>query len=153
MVLVKQSNSPLKHLTYEIAFETILEKMLDKVSFLDAVREDHRNINPGQMMQWILSHPERKSRYYEAQQTRAELISEELLAIADGKDDLEDIDRQKLRINERRKQMAVWDRKRFGEVKQVDITSSVSISAAIAEADRRLQTLEPLKLDNVTDVI
>jgi hypothetical protein len=125
--------------------------MMEKVSFANAVREDHRNINPGQMMHWILANPERKARYYHAQQTRAELISEDLLDIADGQEDFEDIDRQKLRINERRKQIAIWDRKRFGEVKQVDITSSISISSAIAEADKRLQNL-PFTLDNVTDV-
>jgi len=142
-------NAPLAHFNYEIAFETVLERMMEKVSFINAVREDHRNINPGSMMHWILANPERKARYYQALETRAELLSEEIISIADGVDTMEDIDRSKFRCAEYRKQMANWNRKRFGDVKQIDMTQSISISAAIEEADRRVSALY---LDNVTDV-
>ena len=133
--------------TFDVAFERILDKIMEKYSFEEAVRDDHRNLKPAEVMRWIMALPDRKARYYEALEIRAELISEDLLGIADGKDDMDDIERAKLRINERRKQMAIWNRKRFGEVKQVDITSSVSISAAIDEANNRIAML-----DNVTDV-
>lgn len=127
----------LKDIEYEIAFECVLDRIIAKMSFEAAVKEDHREINHVDFLKWILRHPQRKERYYEALEIRAELVSEELIGIADGNDSLEDLERSKLRIKTRKEQMAIWNRKRFNDVKQIDITSTISITAALEEARAR----------------
>jgi len=131
----------LQELEYEVAFELVLDRMISKMSFGAAVKEDHRELDQVNFLKWILKDTQRKERYYEAQAVRAELISEELIEIADGSNNLEDIERSKLRIKTRKEQMAIWNRKRFNDVRQIDITSNISVTAALQEARSRVPAL------------
>lgn len=131
----------LKHIEYEIAFECVLDRIIAKMSFENAVKEDHRGIDHVDFLKWILRHPQRKERYYEALEIRAELVSEELIGIADGQDSIEDIERSKLRIKTRKDQMAIWNRKRFNDVKQLEVSGGISITAALEDARARSNLL------------
>ena len=53
---------------------------------------------------------------------------------------MEDVQRSKLRIDTRKWVLGVWNKKRYGEVKQLDITSiqTVNIVDALAEARARV---------------
>jgi len=131
----------LKHKEYEIAFEFILERIISKMSFEDAVREDHRQINPAEFMRWIIRNSDNKERYYEALAIRAELLSEELIEIADGKHSEEDVARSQLRIKTRKEQMSTSNRPRFGDIKQLEVTGGISVSHALEEARSRVLTI------------
>ena len=68
----------------------------------------------------------------------AETVSAQILEIADAEDSLEDVARSTLRINTRKWLVGVWNRKRFGETKQVEQTITIDLSEAMAAAQQRV---------------
>ena len=58
--------------------------------------------------------------------------------IADAKDSLEDANRSAIRIDSRKWQLKVWNRERFGDVKQIDQTVHVDLTLAMETAQERL---------------
>ena len=58
--------------------------------------------------------------------------------IADAKDSLEDANRSSIRIDSRKWQLKVWNRERFGDVKQIDQTVHVDLTLAMETAQERL---------------
>src|SRR5215217_5539704 len=91
----------------------------------------------GQPLKSLLGDDRRKELYYDAQRIAAELISTQMLDIADASDALEDVQRSTLRINTRKWYLGVLDRKRFGEVKQIDQTVTIDMVGAMEAARER----------------
>jgi len=89
---------------------------------------------------WIFADPQRKARYYEAREAGAEKIEDEMLDIADG-EGMEDVQRSTLRINTRKWLLGVWNRKRYGESKQIDVNHTVDITDAMRAAEERAAML------------
>ena len=58
--------------------------------------------------------------------------------IADAEDSLEDANRSAIRIDSRKWQLKVWNRERFGDVKQIDQTVHVDLTLAMETAQERL---------------
>ena len=65
------------------------------------------------------------------------MLNEETLRIADASDSLRTSHGQRS-INDRKWRMAVYNRKRFGDIKQVDQNITIDLSAAMQEAQDRL---------------
>ena len=65
------------------------------------------------------------------------MIAAEILEIADG-DGLEDVQRSKLRIDSRQFLIKTWNRKRYGDVKTLEVNQNISITAALEQANQRL---------------
>lgn len=131
-------------------FEVVLGKICDGQSLNSALADDVRSFNRAEFLKWINRNPERKRRYHEAQEVGAELIAGEMIGIADAEDSLEDVARSALRINTRKYLLSVWNRKRYSETKQIDMTTSISVSKALEQADQRL--LLTREDDSVIDV-
>ena len=122
---------------FEIFFETILDKISRGINLKEILRDDQRDFDYTQLLRWIHKDPMRKSRYYEAQEIGSEMIAAEILEIADG-DGLEDVQRSKLRIDSRQFLIKTWNRKRYGDVKTLEVNQSISINAALEMANNRL---------------
>lgn len=114
------------------------------MSLKGALESDYRDIKYSSFLNWIHKDIQRRNRLYEAQAIGAEMVASEIIDIADGDPDRppEDVNRSKLRIDSRFRLLAVWNRQRFGEVKQVELAGSISITDALADANGRL-----LKID------
>lgn len=128
----------LDNLTFENMFEWVLVKIAEGVPLKEVLRSDFRQPEYEHFLRWVHKDENRKNRYYEAQEIGAEMIASEMLAIADADDSLEDVARSTLRINTRKWLLGVWNRKRFGETKQIDHNLTVDIGAAMAAAHERL---------------
>lgn len=134
-------------LTYEIFFENVLEKMCEGATLATIVQEDNRvpAIQLGHFRSWIHRDPKRLSRFYDARKISAEIVEDELITIADASTstDFDDVARSKLRIDTRWKLLAVWDKKRFGETKQVEISSThnINLRALLETRENRLNNL------------
>ncbi len=136
---------------YPGVFETMLNRVRSGVPIRTALAEDPRRINIGDFMEWVMRNPERKGRYYEAQEIAAEVVSTELIPIADGQDSMEDVARSALRVSTRRDLMKVWGRKRFGDPKHTEIGTVKTLSEMtfdelvqkIAALDARRAELPP----------
>lgn len=134
------SSTPKKELLekqFEIFFETILDKISRGINLKEILRDDQRDFDYTQLLRWIHRDPQRKSRYYEAQEIGSEMIAAEILEIADG-DGLEDVQRSKLRIDSRQFLIKTWNRKRYGDVKTLEVNQNISITAALEQANQRL---------------
>lgn len=136
---VKDAQRAMDEITYEAMFD----------EFLDAVREnglgvrqlfdnDPRTPDLKRFVAWVMRDENRKSQYYEAQAVGAEVLMIETPMIADASDSLEDVNRSTLRINTRKWQMGVFNRKRFGDVRQIDQNVTIDLSGAMQEAQERL---------------
>ena len=137
---VEPSQTPKKELLekqFEIFFETILDKISRGINLKEILRDDQRDFDYTQLLRWIHRDPMRKSRYYEAQEIGSEMIAAEILEIADG-DGLEDVQRSKLRIDSRQFLIKTWNRKRYGDIKTLEVNQNISITAALEQANQRL---------------
>lgn len=138
--MTQVSTAPKKELLekqFEIFFETILDKISRGINLKEILRDDQRDFDYTQLLRWIHRDPQRKSRYYEAQEIGSEMIAAEILEIADG-DGLEDVQRSKLRIDSRQFLIKTWNRKRYGDVKTLEVNQNISITAALEQANQRL---------------
>jgi hypothetical protein len=123
---------------FEIFFETILDKISRGINLKEVLRDDQRDFDYTQLLRWIHKDPMRKSRYYEAQEIGSEMIAAEILEIADAVDSVEDVQRSKLRIDSRQFLIKTWNRKRYGDVKTLEVNQNISITAALEQANQRL---------------
>ena len=128
---------------FEIFFETLLDKIARGINLKECLRDDQRDFDYTQLLRWIHKDPMRKSRYYEAQEIGSEMIAAEILEIADGVTSNEnsipeDVQRSKLRIDSRQFLIKTWNRKRFGDVKTIELNQNISITAALEQANQRL---------------
>lgn len=128
----------IEHRRYESVFERFLDDVAQGKSIRESVKEYPLEINLHSMMLWIIRNPERKEAYYEAQKVSAELMMPEMVEIADAKNSMEDVARSQLRFNARKHAIAVYNRERFGDVKQIEQTFNVNLAAAIDDANKRL---------------
>lgn len=106
---------------YSFVLETMLDRVREGTPLRTALAEDPRRINIGDFMAWVMQSPQRRERYHEAQEVAAEIVAADLIPIADGKDSIEDVSRSALRVSTRRELLKVWSRKRYGDVKQLDV--------------------------------
>lgn len=134
----KQAIADLTTLVYENMFEGVLVKIASGKPLTQVLEEDYRQPEYEHVLRWIHKDDGRKARFYEAQELAGHIVEAQLLKIADADDSLEDVARSTLRINTRKWLLGVWNRKRFGETKQIDTTVTIDISAAMAEAQARV---------------
>ena len=123
---------------FEIFFETVLVKLEQGIALTEILRDDQRDFDYAGLLRWIHKDPQRKARYQEAQELGTEMILAECIEIADGKDGMEDVQRSKLRIDTRLFQAKSWNRKRYGDIKTVEVNQNISITAALEQANSRL---------------
>ena len=133
--------------TFEALFEPALDALSGGTSITLFLSFDHRAPHPGRFMRWIKADPQRYKRYLEAREIAAELISNDIVGIADGKDNpLEDVQRSKLRVDARKLVMAYDAKERFTTTTKVDISGhqTIDITAAMAPALERAKEMTRL---------
>lgn len=120
----------LKETVYLSMFETTLELISEGQFIEQIVKSDPRGINCGQFIRWILRDPERKQRYYEAQEDAAEILMGKATMAALGLTEgvPNEVERDKLIVSTVKWQMGIYNRKRFGDIKQVDINANTNIN-------------------------
>ena len=127
----------------EIAFESMFEEFLDVIcenglGVTQMFDRDPRGPDLKRFIAWVVRDPKRKELYYEAQAVGAEVCAVEIPMIADAKDSMEDANRSSIRIDARRWQLKVWNRERFGDVRQTEQTINVDLTLAMETAQERL---------------
>ena len=136
-----QATKDLIEMQNNILFETVLERVASGISLTETLRTDVRQPDVGAFLRWIHRDSKRKQRYYEAQEIGGEIVADEMISIADATNSLEDVQRSTLRINTRKFLLSVWNKKRFGETKQIEINQSISITDALAAANSRMSEI------------
>lgn len=128
----------LLHTQYEQMFERVIEHIYRGRSLRDMLESDYRVVSYEDFLRWVKRDPMRHERFKEAQESRTEFIAGEILEIADAEDSIEDVQRSKLKIDTRKWLMGAWNKKRYGEVKQVEVAGAISITDALQQARMRI---------------
>lgn len=142
------------HLEYEQLFERIIEQLCRGRTLQSLVDEDPRDISYEDFLRWIKRDAQRNERYKEAQESRTEFMAGEILQISDGMDTIDpqssdSVSRDKLRIETRKFLMSAWNKRRYGEVKQVEVGGSISITDALVQARARLIEGEVITIEDM----
>ena len=133
----------LLHVEYEQIFERVVEDVYRGRSLQSLIDDDHRAISYEDFLRWVKRDPVRHERFKEAQEMRTEFLAGEILEIADGVEAIDansndTVNRDKLRIDTRKWLMSAHNKKRYGEVKQVELGGTISITEALAAAQARV---------------
>ncbi len=134
----------LEETVFSVFFERFLEAVAVNEKPKELINNDPRNIDPARFMRWIKKDAERTSRFVEAQEIASEFLVYDCDNIAEGLDTLEDIERSKLRLKQNEFKIKSWNKKRYGDTKQLDINmnASIDIHALLEQRDAQLLTLE-----------
>ena len=126
--------------SFAAMFERVLTEMTKGRSLNAIVRDDLRDIEYDAFWRWIKRDPQRYERYKEAKELRTEWWAGRIIEIAEAEDTAEDVQRSKLKIDTYKWLMGADNRKQYGDIKQVEIAQSISITAALEQARARVLT-------------
>lgn len=127
--------------TFDSMFERVLTEITRGRTLKSIVAEDLRNIDYEAFWRWIKRDPRRMERYKEAKELRTEWWAGRIVEIAEADDALEDVARSKLKIDTYKWLMGADNRKTYGESKQIELSTSISITAALEQARSRVAAL------------
>jgi len=123
--------------SFGIAFESALEALAGGTTLTEFCHNYHMPISPVRFRTWMLQDNRRKNAYYGAKALWAEALEDELIRISDGVGPdgqrgspsggpslPEDVQRSTLRIATRKWIMEKSNRKRYGDVKHIEQTTT-----------------------------
>jgi len=108
---------------FDRLFPSILEQLMAGLLLTTIFATDHRGYDRGRFLAWVNRSIDRKTAYRQAKSIGVEVLVDETIGIADAVSSLEDVQRSALRIKTRQWYAAKTDPKKFGDTKQVDITT------------------------------
>lgn len=121
----------LEQQTFSIAYENMLEHIADGIT-LDQFCREYTDplgypLHKGRFLTYIMASPKRKEQFYGAKAVACEVIEADLIRLSDGLDaDLNpspnEVARSQLQIQTRMKLLAIYNPKRYGDVKRVEQT-------------------------------
>lgn len=135
---VAQARRQLEEQMFETLFDEAMEITASGKSLVVPFSQDPRQPKVGRFLAWVMRDESRKATYYEAQAFGAEVVAQEVIAIADADDSFEDVNRSTLRINTRKWTVGVWNRARFGDIKQIEQNVRIDLSDAMTMAQERI---------------
>lgn len=138
--------------TFEAMFERVLTEITRGRTLKSIVADDLRDIDYDAFWRWIKRDSRRHDRYKEAKELRTEWWAGRIIEIAEADDALEDVARSKLKIDTYKWLMGADNRKTYGESKQIELSTSISITAALEQARSRVAALPVVEeIDDVDD--
>lgn len=124
---------------FEMAFPRVIDRMYGGET-INAILEDFPiPVERGAFIRWIKKDAQRFSVYTEAKETRTEIWVGEMLQIAKGDKDGMELDRAKFLVDTYKFLVRSENRKGYGEAKQIELTGSISITAALQAASSRVE--------------
>jgi len=146
------ADSPLTLRTFEIIFQSVLEKLTEGQTLGSIFRRDHRGLSLGAFTRWVHKDPNRKALYKEAKEIRTEAWAGKMIDISDGVDQEgnaspEDTARSKLRIDTIKFLITSDNRAEYGDRTSVDVSGSISIVGALEAASSRLRSIRQTTID------
>jgi len=124
-------------------YDWVLERVAGGESLGNILNRDPRCPDVGRFIRWIMNDDGRKAQYEKALESYGEIMFiEDMLRIADADESMEDTTRSKLKLETRWKFLAVCNRKRFGDIKQIEQNVTIDLGAAMMAARERTRMIE-----------
>ncbi len=137
---------------YEIVLPRILEVICAGSTLSSALRELPIKIDEGSFFRWLKKKPKYYELYLEAKEIRTECWAGRLIEHAESKDVAEEVSRSRLIVDTYKWLMGADNRKTYGDTKSIEISSTISITAALANANTRILSIDNLDDPDVIDV-
>jgi hypothetical protein len=136
----RSSTSPVSRADLEYLFHHMI-----KGHSVKAILRDHPGMpDYGVIMKYIFSDPALEEEYYEAKRVQTEAYNEEMVDSARGDGDTpEDLERSKLKVATLKWLMQNNNRKRYGEVKTLNINGQLDVASAMDKAEARVEGALP----------
>jgi hypothetical protein len=144
----REQTRALMEQTFTIAFEILLEGVSNGRPLSELLAAYHTPINTSMFRAWVYKDASRKNAWLTAKAIGAEAVEDEMLQIADGLTSSEDIQRSKLRIETRKWLMGVWNRKKYGDIKHVETTTTTVDMSNLNKDELRMKVLAALGMDS-----
>jgi hypothetical protein len=128
---------------YEMALGRILELIASGYTLKKAFKTLPIVIDSTGFAQWLRKNPKYYEMYKSAKEIRTEAWADEIIRHAEGKDEngdesMADTARSRLIVDTYWKLMGANNRKEYGDTKTIEMNTTISISAALAQAQSRV---------------
>lgn len=141
----KISNRDYMQQRFEIALERILDLIASGHTLEGALQQYPERFEIGLFNSWLHRDKDRRQRYEEAKEFRAEVWAGRAMRIADGVSDTpdslpEEVSRSRLRVETIKFFLGADNRRVYAPTQQIDVTTTtISITAALDAAKQRAQ--------------
>ena len=141
---------------YEMVLPRILDMLSGGYTLKKAFKELPIEIDHGGFIGWLKRDSKRWELYRNAKELRTEAWADDIIRHAEGEDEdgnptMDDVARSRLKVDTYWKLMGANNRKDYGDTKTIEMNTSISITAALAEAQGRV--IEAQVIDDEVDVI
>lgn len=141
---------------FEMVFPRVLEKMYSGFTLTKALDELPIEIDSGAFLRWLKKNPTNFELYKEAKEIRTEAWAGKIIDHASGENQVGDdcpelIQRSKLIVDTYKWLMAADNRRTYGDTKQIEVNSTISITAALSQAQNRI-LIDAVDAELVDDV-
>lgn len=144
----------LSPLQFEAVFPRVMDMIAEGYDMTQAVAELPVEINTGAFRRWVKKDPMRMQQLKDAEELRSEVWADKMMKHALGVYELEDVNRSKLVVDSYKWRIAADNRRKYGDVKQIELGGQISITAALAAANQRvieaeiIEAVETPRLEN-----
>lgn len=128
-------------LQYNIVLPRVLDRVCEGYTLKQALVELPVKVDPGAFMRWLKKNPKYYELYKEAKEIRTETWAGKIIDHATADESEEDVSRSRLIIDTYKWLMQADNRKQYGDTKTIDVNQSISITAALAEANARVSQI------------
>lgn len=124
----------------EVAFPRLMEMVCSGRDLKKAIREVYPDLDEGLFIRWMSKDKERNRIYREMKKFRAEVWTGKMLAhaVGDTGDTINDVSRDRLAVDTYKWLIQAQNKEEYGDVKQIEITQSISIRAALDQGNSRI---------------
>ena len=136
---------------HPVQFEAMFPRVMDMIAsgydMTSAVADLPVDIEAGAFRRWIKKDPIRNELLKEAEELRSEVWADKMMKHATGHYEMEDVNRSKLVVDTYKWRIAADNRRKYGEVKQIELAGAISITGALAAANQRV-----INITDITDI-
>lgn len=127
---------------FELAFPRVIDRMCGGETLNKALEDFPIAVERGAFMTWVKKDAQRYARFKEAKEVRSEVWAGEMVRHALAEDPAlasTELDRSKFIVDTYKFLMKADNKREYGDTKSIDVTGSISITAALDAAQTRIQ--------------
>ena len=130
----------LERVQFTNAFDYIIEQLIGGRLLPGIISAYPVPLDRGRFLNWVYADPQRKARYYEATEMGCELVVAENMDLEIDEQRIipEEVELAQLRFAKVKWYAGNINKRRYGNVQQIELNQSISITAALAAANGRL---------------
>jgi hypothetical protein len=135
---------------FKLFFPRVLDRMYAGETLNTILKEFPLQVERGAFMRWVTKDTDRHTLFKEAKTVRTEIWTGRLIEISEGSEEVPmELDRAKLLSDNLKWLIKSENKKEYGDSKQIEMTGTISINAALQQAGTRIERLAAFVDDDV----